>query len=106
MSFGPKKDGSPNVEYFQQPDVLAGLETVRLWLQKNFKKVSFFPCQKDKPIAGRREKCRQKIICFKQFFFYYQIFFLISVRSSGKFDQRVFIPALNSVYATSRVPTG
>lgn len=39
MSFGPKKDGSPNVEYFQQPDILAGLETVRLWLLKNFKKV-------------------------------------------------------------------
>lgn len=38
MSFGPKKDGSPNVEYFQQPDILAGLETVRLWLLKNFKK--------------------------------------------------------------------
>lgn len=39
MSFGPKKDGSPNSEFFQHPDVLAGLETVRLWLLKNFKKV-------------------------------------------------------------------
>lgn len=39
MSLGPKKDGSPNVEYFQSAESLQGFEAVRLWLQKNFKKV-------------------------------------------------------------------
>lgn len=36
----PKKDGSPNVEYFQSPEVMQGFEQVRQWLQKNCKKVS------------------------------------------------------------------
>lgn len=35
----PKKDGSPNVEYFQSPEVMQGFEQVRQWLQKNCKKV-------------------------------------------------------------------
>jgi hypothetical protein len=41
-TLGPKKDGSPNVDFFQSAETLQGLETVRLWLQKNCKKVSFF----------------------------------------------------------------
>lgn len=45
MNLGPKKDGSPNLEFFQSYETLQGFETVRLWLQKNHKKVS-----------GRREK--------------------------------------------------
>lgn len=36
----PKKDGSPNAEFFQSPEVMQGFEQVRQWLQKNCKKVS------------------------------------------------------------------
>ncbi|KAJ3642323.1 hypothetical protein Zmor_025120 [Zophobas morio] len=38
MAYGPKKDGSPNVKYFEAPETLAALEMVRQWLQKNGKK--------------------------------------------------------------------
>ncbi|XP_055614673.1 SWI/SNF complex subunit SMARCC2 isoform X2 [Uranotaenia lowii] len=38
VSLGPKKDGSPNAEFFLAPESLQGFETVRQWLQKNFKK--------------------------------------------------------------------
>jgi hypothetical protein len=41
-TLGPKKDGSPNVDFFQSAETLQGLETVRLWLQKNCKKVRLF----------------------------------------------------------------
>ncbi|XP_054741128.1 SWI/SNF complex subunit SMARCC2 isoform X2 [Anastrepha obliqua] len=37
-TLGPKKDGSPNVEFFQSTESLQGFETIRLWLQKNCKK--------------------------------------------------------------------
>ncbi|XP_036322997.1 SWI/SNF complex subunit SMARCC2 isoform X1 [Rhagoletis pomonella] len=37
-TLGPKKDGSPNVEFFQSPESLQGFETIRLWLGKNCKK--------------------------------------------------------------------
>lgn len=40
MNLGPKKDGSPNIDFFQSPETLQGFETVRLWLQKHHKKVS------------------------------------------------------------------
>jgi SWI/SNF related-matrix-associated actin-dependent regulator of chromatin subfamily C len=40
MNLGPKKDGSPNVEFFQSPESLQGFEAIRLWLQKSAKKVS------------------------------------------------------------------
>lgn len=40
MNLGPKKDGSPNLDFFQSPESLQGFETVRLWLQKHHKKVS------------------------------------------------------------------
>ena len=39
MNLEPKKDGSPNIEFFQSPETLQGFETVRLWLQKHHKKV-------------------------------------------------------------------
>ncbi|XP_044765118.1 SWI/SNF complex subunit SMARCC2 [Coccinella septempunctata] len=38
MPFGPKKDGGPNVKYFESPETLTSLETVKQWLQKNAKK--------------------------------------------------------------------
>lgn len=41
MNLGPKKDGSPNLEFFQSSESLQGFETVRLWLQKHHKKVSY-----------------------------------------------------------------
>lgn len=39
LSLGPKMDGSPNTKYFECNETLAALEGVRLWLQKNGKKV-------------------------------------------------------------------
>lgn len=39
---GPKKDGGPNAEFFQSPEMMQGFEQVRQWLQKNCKKVSIF----------------------------------------------------------------
>lgn len=38
-TLGPKKDGSPNIEFFNSAESLQGFETIRLWLQKNCKKV-------------------------------------------------------------------
>lgn len=39
MSLGPKKDGGPNVKFFESPEILSQLESVKTWLQKNCKKV-------------------------------------------------------------------
>lgn len=39
MNLEPKKDGSPNIDFFQSAESLQGFETVRLWLQKHHKKV-------------------------------------------------------------------
>lgn len=38
IAFGPKKDGSPNVKYFESPETLASFEVIRQWLQKSAKK--------------------------------------------------------------------
>ncbi|CAH2054423.1 unnamed protein product, partial [Iphiclides podalirius] len=37
-TLGPKKDGGPNVEFFQAPESLAQFDQIRVWLQKNCKK--------------------------------------------------------------------
>ncbi|KAI5633389.1 hypothetical protein NE865_13894 [Phthorimaea operculella] len=37
-TIGPKKDGGPNVEFFQSPESLAQFDQIRVWLQKNCKK--------------------------------------------------------------------
>lgn len=39
-AYGPKKDGSPNVKYFESPEALSAFELIRQWLTKNGKKVS------------------------------------------------------------------
>lgn len=55
VSLGPKKDGGPNIEFFQSPETMQGFEIIRQWLQKNCKKVSW---------AGghtNRMQCIQKI---------------------------------------------
>lgn len=41
-TIGPKKDGGPNVEFFQSPESLTQFDQIRVWLQKNCKKVSIF----------------------------------------------------------------
>lgn len=38
-TLAPKKDGSPNIEFFNSAESLQGFETIRQWLQKNSKKV-------------------------------------------------------------------
>ena len=39
-TIGPKKDGGPNADFFQSPESLAQFDQIRVWLQKNCKKVS------------------------------------------------------------------
>lgn len=38
-AIGPKKDGGPNSEYFQTTESLTQFDLIRVWLQKNCKKV-------------------------------------------------------------------
>lgn len=38
-TLGPKKDGGPNSDYFQSPESLTQFDQIRVWLQKNCKKV-------------------------------------------------------------------
>ncbi|XP_045779311.1 SWI/SNF complex subunit SMARCC2 isoform X1 [Maniola jurtina] len=37
-TLGPKKDGGPNIEFFQSPESLTQFDQIRVWLQKNCKK--------------------------------------------------------------------
>ncbi|XP_039759766.1 SWI/SNF complex subunit SMARCC2 isoform X2 [Pararge aegeria] len=37
-TLGPKKDGAPNIEFFQSPESLTQFDQIRVWLQKNCKK--------------------------------------------------------------------
>ncbi|XP_073832088.1 SWI/SNF- related protein mor isoform X2 [Musca autumnalis] len=37
-TLAPKKDGSPNIEFYNSAESLQGFETIRQWLQKNCKK--------------------------------------------------------------------
>lgn len=60
VSLGPKKDGSPNAEFFTAPESLQGFETVRQWLQKNFKKYLA-------PDPPTKESLAQLIIQFVQY---------------------------------------
>lgn len=39
MSLGPKKDGGPNVKFFESPETLSLFDGIKTWLQKNCKKV-------------------------------------------------------------------
>ncbi|XP_073999997.1 SWI/SNF- related protein mor isoform X2 [Rhodnius prolixus] len=38
LAFGPKKDGGPNVKFFESPETLALFDGIKNWLQKNCKK--------------------------------------------------------------------
>lgn len=60
VSLGPKKDGSPCVEFFTAPETLQGFEIVRQWLQKNFKKYLA-------PDPPTKESLAQLIIQFLQY---------------------------------------
>lgn len=44
MSLAPKKDGGPNIDFFQSSESMQGFETIRLWLMKNYKKVRVRAC--------------------------------------------------------------
>ncbi len=34
-----KKDGGPNTKFFETSETVSQFEAIRIWLQKNFKKV-------------------------------------------------------------------
>lgn len=40
-----KKDGGPNVKYFESIETVAQMDSVKSWLQKNYKKVTGPPSQ-------------------------------------------------------------
>lgn len=61
-TLGPKKDGGPNMDYFQSLESLQGFETVRQWLTKNCKKA--IACSTE-PIT--KESLSQLIIQFLQY---------------------------------------
>ncbi|XP_038117822.1 SWI/SNF complex subunit SMARCC2 isoform X1 [Culex quinquefasciatus] len=60
VTLGPKKDGGPNAEFFNAPESLQGFETVRQWLQKNFKKYLA-------PDPPTKESLAQLIVQFVQY---------------------------------------
>ncbi|XP_065079578.1 SWI/SNF complex subunit SMARCC1-like isoform X2 [Ochlerotatus camptorhynchus] len=60
VSLGPKKDGGPNAEFFTAPESLQGFETVRQWLQKNFKKYLA-------PDPPTKESLAQLVVQFVQY---------------------------------------
>lgn len=39
MALTKKKDGSPNVKFFETVETIAQFDSVRTWLNKNYKKV-------------------------------------------------------------------
>lgn len=41
MAVQRKKDGGPNVKFWESTETIAQFDTVKTWLQKNFKKVLF-----------------------------------------------------------------
>ncbi|XP_070073301.1 SWI/SNF complex subunit SMARCC2 isoform X2 [Drosophila takahashii] len=61
-SLGPKKDGSPNIDFFQSPETLQGFESIRQWLQKNCKK---FLAHSSEPIT--KESLAQLLVHFLQY---------------------------------------
>ena len=40
MAFAPKKDGGPNLKFYESAETVQLLEVVKTWLIKNCKKVS------------------------------------------------------------------
>ncbi|KRK03698.1 SWI/SNF complex subunit SMARCC2 isoform X2 [Drosophila yakuba] len=61
-TLGPKKDGSPNIDFFQSPETLQGFESIRQWLQKNCKK---YLAHSSEPIT--KESLAQLLIHFLQY---------------------------------------
>ncbi|KAH8310336.1 hypothetical protein KR044_000810, partial [Drosophila immigrans] len=61
-TLGPKKDGSPNIDFFQSPETLQGFESIRQWLQKNCKK---YLAHSSEPIT--KESLAQLLILFLQY---------------------------------------
>ncbi|XP_044314545.1 SWI/SNF complex subunit SMARCC2 isoform X2 [Drosophila rhopaloa] len=61
-SLGPKKDGSPNIDFFQSPETLQGFESIRQWLQKNCKK---YLAHSSEPIT--KESLSQLLVHFLQY---------------------------------------
>ncbi|XP_023297584.2 SWI/SNF complex subunit SMARCC2 isoform X1 [Lucilia cuprina] len=61
-TLAPKKDGSPNIEFYNSPESLQGFESIRLWLQKNCKK---YLASSNEPIT--KESLAQLLIQFLQY---------------------------------------
>lgn len=39
LTLEPKKDGGPNVKFFESPETISLFDGIKSWLQKNCKKV-------------------------------------------------------------------
>ncbi|XP_055377454.1 SWI/SNF complex subunit SMARCC2-like [Condylostylus longicornis] len=62
VTLGPKKDGGPNLEFFQSAESLQGFETIRQWLQKTCKKT--IACSTE---SLTKESLSQLVIQFLQY---------------------------------------
>lgn len=51
-----KKDGGPNVKYYEAADTVTQFDNVRLWLGKNYKKVRWPGRAARGPGAGQRDR--------------------------------------------------
>lgn len=40
LALGPKKDGGPNIKFFESPETISLFDGIKSWLQKNCKKVN------------------------------------------------------------------
>lgn len=62
MAFGPKKDGGPNMKYFESQETLSALEVIRQWLQKTVKKY----LQSDPPTSKSLAQLATQLIQFQE----------------------------------------
>lgn len=81
LTLGPRKDGNPNVKYFESAETLAALELVKQWLHKTVKKVS-----------------RQNVLVSVLL----RIFIFLIVSSSRASHQQELVISYNSVFTIPR----
>jgi len=62
MAVQRKKDGGPNLKYFESLDTIAQFDSVKTWLQKNYKKVTLLTTIND-VIYGGRGYLAGRLVC-------------------------------------------
>ncbi|CAH0389358.1 unnamed protein product [Bemisia tabaci] len=62
LAFGPKKDGGPNIKFYESPETVAAFDGIRSWLQKNYKKYT----QNDPPTNKSLSTLVTQLIQFQE----------------------------------------